>query len=357
MNCYIHVPFCASKCGYCAFYSEAVPAGTLIEAYLDHLEKTVIPERVSTLYIGGGTPTYLNVRQLERFIGILREKFTFEADAELSIEANPESLTEEKVGLLRGFFNRISLGIQSFDGQLRRRIGRKCSDEALEKAIRLIREADFLHWNCDLIYSLPDESRSDWERDLHSAAETGADHISCYSLTPERSAILGQTFEVDDEREVKMYHAAEKILSQYGIKRYEISNYARDNARCRHNMNVWRGGILRGYGPGAADFDGVDRHTEIESVTGWLKGEACSCDHIPAEARLNEIFAVNLRTIDGWTPDLWQMVPGADDWEKRQIIAAKAASTYPGCLQISASGIKLSADGLLFWNEIAAELL
>jgi len=328
-----------------------------MDAYLDHLEEVIIPEKLSTLYIGGGTPTFLSGPQLSRLIKILREKFTFTEDAELSIEANPESLDEKKVSCLREFFTRISLGVQSFNRDLRERIGRQCSDEALQMAVKLIREAKFRHWNCDLIYSLPDETPADWERDLHCAGETGADHISCYSLTPERTALLGQNFEVDDERELTMYNSAGKILSEYGMSRYEISNYAAPGARCCHNVNVWRGGLLRGYGPGAADFDGLDRHIAVESVDGWLDYAECRCDHITHEARLNEIFAVNLRTVDGWTPELWKMVPGADAWEKRLQIAAKAAAYFPGSLQISASGIKLSADGLLFWNEIAAELL
>jgi oxygen-independent coproporphyrinogen-3 oxidase len=278
-------------------------------------------------------------------------------DCEKSIEANPETLSENKIALLRTYFTRISLGVQSFNENLRSRIGRKCSQKALKKAISLIKQAGFPHWNCDLIYSLPDENKSDWEDDLHSAANSGADHISCYSLTPERSAILGSTFAEDDEREREMYCAAGKILASYGIRRYEISNYSRPGSECRHNLNVWRGGLLRGYGPAAADFDGVDRHIQVESLEKWLAGVSPETDHIPPEERLNEIFAVNLRTAAGWTPEMWSCVPGADLWQNRLEKAEMAAKKYPGCLQISPQRIILTSGGLLFWNDIAAELL
>ncbi len=357
MNCYIHVPFCAAKCGYCAFYSETGAQTEQMEAYLDHLSEVIIPERLSTLYVGGGTPTYLSDSGLLRLVEILRSKFSFVPGAEISVEANPETLTEKKVGILRDFFTRISLGIQSFDAQLRHKIGRKCSDAALTRALKLVHEAGFEHWNCDLIYSLPDENLSQWERDLHLAAECGPDHISCYSLTPERSALLGKSFAVDDERETAMYEKAQEILSVYGINRYEVSNYAKEGAQCRHNMNVWRGGLLRGYGPGAADFDGTDRHIGVESLFRWLNGAEPETDSIPHEARLNEIFAVNLRTLFGWTPELWDKVPGADSWDKRLLAAQKSARQNPECWSISPERICLSGKGLLWWNDIASDLL
>jgi oxygen-independent coproporphyrinogen-3 oxidase len=357
LNCYIHLPFCAAKCGYCAFYSEAGVKEEVIDVYLDKLSVSIKEETLSTLYIGGGTPTFLSAVQLEKLLALLKKKFIFQPGAEISIEANPETLSEEKVALLRTFFTRISLGVQSFDPVLREKIGRQCSQTALERALELIKAADFPHWNCDLIYSLPDENMAAWEKDLHTAGALGVDHVSCYSLTPERAAILGETFAVDDERERAMYELAGEILGKYGIKRYEISNYAVPGGECRHNLNVWRGGLLRGYGAAAADFDGVDRHIGVESLTEWLKGVPPETDHIPSAERLNEIFAVNLRTVDGWKKDLWAAVPHADDWSERVEIASKTAKKFPGCLQISGGEIKLTAEGLLYWNDIAEDIL
>ena len=248
------------------------------------------------------------------------------------------------------------MGIQSFDPESRARIGRRCSQEKLLEAVKLVQEAKFPHWNCDLIYSLPGQTRKMWENDLHSAASLGADHISCYALTPEENAALGAEFSEDDERESEFYHLAEQILAQYDIKRYEISNYAGSGGECRHNINVWRGGLLRGYGPSAAGFDGVRRMIEVDSLDEWLNGTPPELDEIPHASRLNEIFAVNLRTVFGWSPELWSQVPGADLWAERQKIAGKLQEMFPEYLLNEQNRITLTENGLLFWNMIAQEL-
>jgi oxygen-independent coproporphyrinogen-3 oxidase len=360
MNCYIHVPFCLSKCGYCAFYSEACSDDQQHRIYLEHLEQqlsaAMLP-RLETLYVGGGTPTALSVESLKRLLEILHRHLDFFPGAELSIEANPETLTWEKVQLLRSYFTRISVGVQSFDAVLRTSIGRRCSDQALDDALKLVKEAAFPHWNVDLMYALPGESLENWENDLRLAAGCGADHISCYSLTPESDAVMGSEFTEDDEREAVMFEMAEKILSGYGINRYEISNYARNGCECRHNQNVWRGGILYGFGPSAADFDGKCRHIAPASVKKWLNNEPSEVDKIPWKQRLNEIFAVNLRTVYGWDKTTWENLPGADEWENRQKIASFLQKKYPGALTITPDRIKLSATGILYWNNIAEEIL
>ena len=359
MNYYIHVPFCASKCGYCAFYSEAGAAVAQIDAYLTHLDRVLASaslETAETLYVGGGTPTYLDYANLERFLEIIRTHFSFVPDAEISIEANPETLDERKVRLLRKHFTRISLGIQSFDPALRERIGRNCSQEKLLEAVELVKSAGFPHWNCDLIYAIPGQSRAMWEKDLHLAAQLGGDHISCHALTPEENSRLGAELTEDDDRALEFYHAAQQILHHYGIERYEISNYAFPGGECRHNQSVWRGGLLRGFGPAAAGFDGVNRIIQVESLSGWLKGEPPELDIISTESRLNEIFAVNLRTVAGWTPELWNQLPGADSWEQRLEIAGNLQKIFPDGLLIDENSIKLTENGLLFWNSIAQEL-
>ena len=360
MNCYIHIPFCASKCGYCAFFSEVNRSKTVHNKYLDCLQKRLESKQcgtLKTLYIGGGTPTLLDLPELKRLISILRNNLQYTPDCEISIEANPETLTEEKVGLLRSFATRISLGVQSFNPALRESVGRKCSDEALWRAIKLISEAGFRHWNCDLIYSLPNEKLSDWLDDLHRAGDCGVDHVSCYSLTPEADAAMGENFTEDDERESEMYFACEQVLSKYGISRYEISNYAVSGAECKHNVNVWCGGLLRGEGPSAADFDGKNRHIEPASLSAWFAGEAPELDEISCTARCNEIFAVNLRTVKGWTKNMWEKVPGCDRWANRVQIAENLQKNFPGCVEFNETSIKLSAKGLMYWNDIAESII
>lgn len=329
-----------------------------MDRYLDKLESTLSGSRgkCETIYIGGGTPTLLDLDRLKRFTGSVFDRLQPDGDTEISIEANPETLDEAKVAFLREHYTRLSMGIQSFDPESRARIGRRCSQAKLLEAVKLVQEAKFPHWNCDLIYSLPGQNREMWENDLHTAASLGVDHLSCYALTPEENAALGAEFSEDDERESEFYHLAQNILAQYGIARYEISNYARSGCECRHNMNVWRGGLLRGFGPSAAGFDGVSRMIEVENLDMWLNDSLPELDDIPHESRLNEIFAVNLRTVSGWTPQTWAKVPGADSWEKRRKITEKLQKMFPDCLLNEQSRITLTENGLLFWNMIAQEL-
>ena len=362
MNYYFHVPFCRSKCGYCAFYSEPNAQQDSVDAYLDELERRLESgrpyQRAETIYIGGGTPTFLNAVQLERLSAMIRRELAPGPRCEITVEANPETLDPEKVALLRGFATRISLGVQSFDAGLRRRLGRRCTDAALSRALRLVREAEFPHWNCDLIYAIPGESSAMWRRDLELAATTGADHLSCYSLTPEEGARLAAGFAVDDEAAADGWLAAGTVLGGYGFRRYDVSNYARRGGECRHNLAVWRGGLLRSFGPSAADFDGKLRRTECASLRGWLEGAPPAVDAIPAAARLAEIFAVNLRTVSGWTPSRWRRVPGADDWSARLVAANRAAAvTKRSYWHLSPERIALTGRGLLFWDSAAEALL
>ena len=362
MNYYFHLPFCHSKCGYCAFYSVPFPAPEVVDAYLDHLERQLedaspLPS-AETVYLGGGTPTLLSTARLERLFAMLRRFLAPGEDCEISVEANPETLNEEKVSLLRNHITRISLGVQSFSAAQRDILGRRCGDEALANAVDLIRRAGFPHWNIDLIYGIPGETDAMWRDDLLRAADCGVDHLSCYSLTPEEGARLGTSFCIDDETATDMYEMIPDVLAPYGIRRYEISNYAAPGAQCRHNVNVWHGGLLRGFGPSAAGFDGRDRMTETASLADWLAGAPAEYDRIPRERRLAEIFAVNLRTVDGWTPEMWERVPGADSWEERLFFVAQAKRDLPeSWWKIAPTRVKLSAEGLCFWNDIAQAML
>lgn len=361
MNYYFHLPFCRSKCGYCAFYSEPRPSPVLIDAYLDHLERQLgespLPSP-ATIYLGGGTPTLLSQPQLERLFAMLERYLRPDPACEVSIEANPETLDGSKVAFLRAHATRISIGIQSFSAAARGILGRQCGDDALKTALELVRGADFPHWNIDLIYAVPGESPVEWRDDLRRAADSGADHLSCYSLTVEERSALGASFAIDDDTAADMYEMIPDILAPYGIKRYEISNYAAPGAECRHNVNVWRGGLLRSFGPAAAGFDGHDRMTEVDDLKKWLAGEPPTVDRIPQANRRAEIFAVKLRTVDGWTPELWAAVPGADSWADRCAVVEKVKRNMPlSWWKISPERIKLSAEGLCFWNDVAEAML
>lgn len=359
MNYYIHVPFCASKCGYCAFYSCCGASDQDVENYLEklfsQLEACSLP--AETVYIGGGTPTLLSCDQLQRLLEKVYSALAPLPEGEISIEANPETLSREKVALLKRYVSRISTGVQSFDPVKRQTLGRKCDDRQLHRAMEWVSEAGFPHWNCDLIYALAGETPQEWAKDLNALKAFPVDHVSCYNLTVEENARLGKVLQSDEDAAVELEEITRSELAENGIFQYEVSNYAVPGSECRHNLNVWRGGLLTAFGPSAAGFDGTDRTIYPDSLQAYLSGEPPEADQIPRSARLAEIFAVNLRTVSGWTQELWQQVPFADDWQNRLHAAEQTEKLYPGSFQISPGVIRLTPEGLRFWDTIAKELI
>ncbi len=273
---------------------------------------------------------------------------------EISIEANPETLDAAKVDCLRNFADRISLGVQSFTPAMRNLLGRNCSQTALTQSLSLIRAAKFAHVNLDLIYAVPGQGLQGWADELTMACEWPVDHLSCYSLTPEEGALLTSDWAIDEDLSLAMWELAGEVLKKRGLERYEISNYARPGGRCQHNVNVWRGGKLLGLGPAAASFDGVDRYTQVESLTGWFADVPPAVDHIAPEARRDEIFAVNLRTADGWTRPQWEAIAGKGDWPKRLQMMRELPSELT---EAGETVIRLTPSGLLLWNEIAEKMI
>ncbi len=351
MNCYIHVPFCRSKCAYCAFYSVPGAADELKKRYLERLirELASCPETFDTVYIGGGTPTFLEEQDLERIFSVLRTA----PGAEISMEANPETLTAEKAAMLANYVTRLSMGVQSFDEAKRRKLGRECSDEAIRRALEY--SALFPHRNLDLMYAVPGDSMGGFAADLRLAVASGADHVSCYSLTPEEQTRFAGTV-IDEDLSADLWKLAGDVLGERGILRYEVSNCARPGAECRHNESVWYGGLLRGFGPAAASYDGMKRYREVESVTGWLEGAPVEEDVLPPDARRREIFVTGLRTVAGWSRQAYLALPGAlkSEWET----FGRTLAEFPENLrEVSPENLRLTEAGLLFWDSFAVELL
>ena len=313
---------------------------------------------VETLYLGGGTPDFLSEKELSRLLAMLRSHVPLAVDAEISCELNPEALTPDKWELLHSFITRASLGVQSFSPAIREKLGRHCRQEHLERALELVRRNPPPHWNCDLIYGVAGSCREEWERDLRTAASVGADHLSCYALTAEENSRLGLagTPALGEDEQADWWLRTGRLLAEAGLPRYEISNYARPGAECRHNRNVWRGETLLGLGPSAAGFDGHDRFTEPSSLERWLAGEPPEIDRIAPEHREAEIFAVNLRTAAGWTQEAWgtRRRRGWDFWLEH---CARLARREPAWWIVAPERIALTEAGLLFWDSAAEELL
>ena len=359
MNLYIHVPFCHGKCAYCAFYSEPSFSLSLWNAWLNRMERELakISEPVTTLYLGGGTPTLAPVEELEKLGNILRKNLTFIPGCERLIECNPETLTPEKASFLAEYFNRVSMGAQSFSAASLRAIGRTARDpDVIRSAYSELRRAGNRNIGLDIMYALPGQRIDDFACDLQTVSELAPEHLSAYSLTLEEGTALASEKGLrvpSDEESAEEW----ELLGSFDpvrYPRYEISNYAASPHECRHNQSVWHGEPYLGLGPAASSFDGTRRWTEAPDLRRWLAGEPPEFDDIPHESRLREIFVMGLRTVRGWEKSGFAKVAGRSiEFMRPQFFPLFDA----GLLEETPEAIRATTRGLLFWDDIGTELL
>ena len=358
-NLYIHIPFCRSKCDYCAFFSitDTTDCDNFLKKLIADIEKSIdlYGNKFETLYIGGGTPTLLRENQLEFLFAQLDKLLNLKNFKEISIESNPETITREKLAIIGSYANRLSMGVQSFNANLRQILGRNCSNQAIYQAIELINNSSIKNFNIDLIYAIPSQTIEDFEFDLEQVKKANAHHLSCYNLTiEEQTKLASRDIVIDENLAVELYQTA--INNPY-YQQYEVSNYATSpEFQCLHNKNIWQGDTLLGFGPAASSFDGENRFTQSYSLIDYMQDKNIDYDIISPEERRNEIFAVNLRTCKGWEREIFEKkYPDTFDFyiEKIKILA----KVNPNFFDYSSNHIRLTPKGLLFWDEIASELL
>lgn len=285
LEIYIHIPFCIRKCKYCDFLS--APAGEKERAeYVESLcckilsyEDMAKAYRVTSIFVGGGTPSILTEAQTEAIFETVRRTFQIEADAEITIEMNPGTVTREKLAAYRRLgINRLSIGLQSADGKELEGLGRIHTYADFLATYRMAREEGFSNINVDLISAIPFQTLQSWERTLRRVAALGPEHISAYSLIIEEGTPFYERYRQhpdaagrclaelpDEEEERRMYYETETILEEYGYRRYEISNYAREGFECRHNLGYWDRTEYLGIGAGAASLINNVRQREGEA--------------------------------------------------------------------------------------------
>ena len=313
LGLYIHIPFCKAKCAYCDFYSlahseEKMDAYTA--ALLRHLEE-VAPRaagmQVDTVYFGGGTPSYLGTARLIRILQTVQRRYDVTRDAEITLEANPDSAGDWRAlrKLRRAGFNRLSLGVQSTDDELLRRIGRVHTCEQVQQAVTAARKAKLTNLSLDLIYGLPGQTMEDWQRTLADAVALGPEHLSCYGLKLEEGTPLWQQRQAltlpDDDAQADMYLYTVAALSETGYGQYEISNFARAGRESRHNLKYWRMQEYAGFGPGAhSDFGGV-RYGYVRDLDAYIAGRLvlAEAETDGTLARDFEYVMLSLRTAEG----------------------------------------------------------
>lgn len=313
---YVHIPFCARICPYCAFYKERADSSQtqrFCEALLREIEEVSdrFPLRLETIFFGGGTPTALTTSQLEFLLGGLRRRLDLSRLVEWTLEANPGSVSARKAALLRAMgVSRISLGVQSWDDELLKLLGREHNAAQAETSFQILRDAGFANLSIDLMFGLPGQTLWQWEADLEKTIRLQPDHISTYCLTYEEDTDFflrhsrGE-FREDPESDAQFLEAAMSMLERAGYEHYEISNYARPGFASAHNRGYWAGDDYLGIGPSAFSTVGMRRLQNVRDYRAYadriLAGESAvtSTEMLTPEMKRAERIALALRTRDG----------------------------------------------------------
>lgn len=321
MALYVHIPFCLRKCHYCNFNSTELNGGGLVDEYLSAIEKDIDKiSRKSTLfrsvYIGGGTPTVLNERQLRRLLTSIDRCIDGKRLVEYTIEANPGTLDSRKVAALReSMVNRVSLGVQSFNDRHLARLGRIHTGEQVVRTYSLLREAGVENVGMDLIFGIPGQDMDEWQDDLDRVVSLDPGHISTYSLTYEAGTsfydwVSGGTLRrVEEAVELGMYEAAVSILTEAGFRHYEISNFAKAGKRSIHNMVYWQNQEYIGIGTGACSFVAGTRTSNEVDITKYIqnvkagRGNTVFSEHLPRREHAVETIIMGLRMTSGISDD------------------------------------------------------
>ena len=326
---YIHIPFCKTRCKYCDFFStthlekrsqyvEALLAEMKDRVAIAHSEASNSPQGVqypiSTIYIGGGTPSTLEVEQLRRLGEEVMRLAGDEAKGErreITLEANPGDITLEKATAWRAIgINRLSMGIQSFDDDLLRLIGRRHTAEQAREAVAIAQAAGFDNISIDLMYALPSQTMEQWQRDVAEALQLGVQHISTYGLIYEEGTVLtallerGHITPVDEDTEIQMYDYLVEQLTANGFEHYEVSNFALPNRRSKHNSNYWNNTPYIGLGAGAHSYDGTTRSWNISDIDAYIEQAMAhnlqpEQEILTEEQRHTERVMLGLRTNQG----------------------------------------------------------
>jgi oxygen-independent coproporphyrinogen-3 oxidase len=357
---YVHVPFCLTRCGYCDFNTYA-GLDHLAGRYVDSLiaeANLAAPQWTDatfvSLFLGGGTPTTLPAPTIARLISTLRSRFAFEPNAEITSEANPDTVDEPYlVGLLEAGVTRLSMGVQSFDPRVLESLERIHSPESARIAFTASRAAGFTDVNLDLIYGAHGETLDSWQRTLQEAIAMVPEHLSCYALTIEPATPLGRkvaaglTPPPDPDLQAEMYDLTCSALADAGYEHYEVSNWAKPGHRCVHNLGYWDGRPYLGLGAGAHSFRDARRWWNVRPPQEYLEIVASGQlptggeEHLTDDERGLERLLLGLRTADG-VPKEW-LDPARTD----RFVADGLAVRRNGNVALTDRGMLLANDLIL----------
>ena len=369
---YIHNPFCKTRCIYCDFYSTT--RSDLKERYIralcrelrirkDYLEGATI----ETIYFGGGTPSQLDEEDFRQVFATIEEVYGMEHCKEITLEANPDDLTEEYVTRLHRLpFNRISMGIQTFDDVTLKLLNRRHNAMQAIEAVDRCRRAGFENISIDLIYGLPGETDERWERDLKQAVSLNVEHISAYHLTYEEGTRIYELLqahrirEVDEESSVRFFSVLIDTLDAAGYEHYEISNFCRPGKYSRHNTSYWKGIPYLGCGPAAHSFNTHTREWNVASLEEYMQGIETDRRKFETEYRdkttcYNECIMTCIRTLWGISLKYIEMEFGTEMWKYCMDMATPYLES--GKLKIQDNHLCLTREGIFISDGIISDLM
>jgi len=366
LGLYIHIPFCKSKCYYCDFFSFAGREDAIypyfqalkneIESYKGVLENY----RIGTVFIGGGTPSVVNAIYIRELINNIRMHFNIDPGAEISIEANPGTLSFDKLAAyLDAGVNRLSIGMQAWQDRLLESIGRIHRSGEFVENFKLARKAGFTNINVDLIFGLPGQTFDDWAETINSVIELDPSHISCYSLKIEDGTVFGDMLRegklkpIEDELDRQMYHFAIERLAEHGFLHYEISNFSKPGFECRHNLVYWEGRQYIGLGAGAHSYFNGKRYNNVCDLDSYINCGARmqfhkeNIEEIDINEQISEYIILGLRLIRGVSADKFKLKFGRDIFDLfgeqiDNLISRGLLEFKDGTLRLTKSGLDLA---------------
>ena len=369
---YLHIPFCKRRCIYCDFYSttQNEKKAAYINALcreLDQRKSYLEGEKIETIYLGGGTPSQLEAKDFEQIFQALYRLYEISPEAEITIEANPDDLTDEYVGMLRTFpFNRLSMGIQTFQEDILRLLHRRHTAQQAVEAFNRCWKAGFTNISIDLMYGLPGETLQTWETDLRQAVSMKPEHISAYHLIYEEGTVLWKlreqhrVEEADEDLSVSLFTQLIHKLKDNGYQHYEISNFCLPGMHSRHNSSYWTGKKYLGCGPSAHSYNGISRQWNVASLDRYIEQVNNGQTYFEVEdldlyTRYNDFVITTIRTMWGMQLDALKEQFG----EKLYNYCLRMAQPHlsQGTLELSNNVLKLTEKGVFISDGIMSDML
>lgn len=368
---YLHIPFCKSKCAYCNFFS--LVTEKKMDDYVSALKKEIINRKsylgddvVKTIYFGGGTPSLLPIKYVDEILELLHENYNIVSNPEVTLEINPDTIDKDKMLALKYLgVNRMSVGIQSFNDDDLRYLGRRHDSRHALQVLDDLSGVGFDRITLDLIYGMPTLTEEKWNHNLDIFFSTGISHLSAYALTVEPKTILGQKIEkeelqeVSEEDTIRHYNILVERTKENGFEHYEISNFAKEGCRSQHNSIYWQDVKYLGLGPSAHSYDGNSRQWNVSNLTKYIQlvedsGEYYEKEILALDDKFNEYVMTSLRTSWGCNVDKIER----DYGESYAHNFLKNVKKYldSGIMLMKDNNFLLTDEGMLFADGIAAEL-